>query len=162
MAEEIFLRDFSPVNIRMKISFLTQQINEMYHLSVSHPIPTTVGLVTIGCSVSDLALWIIDQKNALARYKKRCDRNMKILRQCLKQYTLEEQKEIKRYLATEGRYGDIELMKRVKKDLFQLSEYERLKRHKAFKQQALIEKYKHAEKIKRALTLSRESVYETV
>ncbi|WP_414046648.1 pathogenicity island protein [Macrococcus equi] len=118
ITEYELLRDFSPRTIRLKIAYMTMQINEMYHLSVSHTTTSDVfGIVTIGCKVDTLVIWILEQKEALERYKVKSNTNMQLLKECLRNYSKAEQKEIKRYLMTNGRHGRIDLIEQLRKDL---------------------------------------------
>ena len=157
LSEYQLLRDFSPVTIRLNIAYMTMQINEMYHLSVSHTTCSDVlGVITIGTPVETLVCWIIEQKQALERYKKKCNKNMHILKTCLYQYSKDEQREIKRYLSSNGRYGNSKVIERLKYDLYQVINNARIERNKARESEHLINIYKHTQQVKQALHTQRE------
>ncbi|UTH16970.1 pathogenicity island protein [Macrococcus epidermidis] len=120
ITEYELLRDYSPNSIKLKIAFMNMQINEMYHLSVSHTTTSdTFGIITVGCKVEALALWIIEQKESLERYKVKSNTNMQILKECLKYYSKIEQRDIKRYLISNGNYGRVDLIEQLRKDIFE-------------------------------------------
>ncbi|MCG7420996.1 pathogenicity island protein [Macrococcus epidermidis] len=97
---------------------MNMQIKEMYYLSVSHVTNNELGIVTVGCNVDTLAIWIIEQKEALERYKVKSNITMQILKECLKHYSKNEQRDIKRYLISNGNYGRIDLIEQLRKDIF--------------------------------------------
>ncbi|WP_414043695.1 spore coat protein [Macrococcus sp. EM39E] len=120
------------------------QINEMYHLSVSHTTFSDVlGVITIGTPVETLACWIIEQKQALERYKKKSNSNMHLLKKCLYTYSKDDQKEVKRYLSSNGRYGNTEVIDRLRYDLYQHTNNARIQRNKAREDTRLLNIYKH-------------------
>ncbi|MCH4984922.1 spore coat protein [Macrococcoides goetzii] len=143
LTEYQLLRDFSPSSIRFNIAFMSMQINEMYYLSVSTTTPTPIGLVSVGCNVDRLAIWIIEQKQALERYKKKSNSNMHLLKRCLYTYSKDEQREVKSYLSSNGRYGNTDIIDRLRYDLYQHTNNERLKRNKARNDARLLNIYKH-------------------
>ncbi|EOD4250877.1 spore coat protein [Staphylococcus pseudintermedius] len=146
------LRDFSPNTIKFNLAYLNMQINEMHHLSTGHTCKTSMGLVPVSCNVEKLAIWIIEQKQALERYKKRANKNMAILRRCMQNYSLEEQKEIKYYLSSNGRYGNKDVIERLRCDLYQHINDERMKRNKAREDERLINRYKQARQLLQVTT----------
>lgn len=119
ITEYELLRDYSPNSIKLKIAFMNMQIKEMYYLSVSHVTNNELGIVTVGCNVDTLAIWIIEQKEALERYKDKSNINMQILKECLRHYPKNEQRDIKRYLISNGNYGRIDLIEQLRKDIFE-------------------------------------------
>lgn len=121
--------------------------NEMYHLSTSHPCKTSMGLVPVSCNVEKLAIWIIEQKQALERYKKRANKNMAILRRCMQNYSLEEQKEIKYYLSSNGRYGNKDVINRLRFDLYQHTQIKRMECNKARADERQNFRYKQAQQL---------------
>lgn len=146
------LRDFSPNTIKFNLAYMNMQINEMYHLSTGHTCKTSMGLVPVSCNVEKLAIWIIEQKQALERYKKKADRNMFILRKCMTKYTLEEQKEIKYYLSSNGSSGDEDVIEKLRRDLYQYTNDARMERNKAREAERLINKYKQAQQLLQVAT----------
>lgn len=146
------LRDFSPNTIKFNLAYMNMQINEMYHLSTGHTCKTSMGLVPVSCNVEKLAIWIIEQKQALERYKKKADRNMFILRKCMTKYTLEEQKEIKYYLSSNGSSGDKDVIEKLRRDLYQYTNDARMERNKAREAERLINKYKQAQQLLQVAT----------
>ncbi|RAI82871.1 hypothetical protein BFS35_004070 [Macrococcoides goetzii] len=62
---------------------------------------------------------IIEQKEALERYKDKSNTNMQILKECLRHYSKNEQRDIKRYLISNGNYGRIDLIEQLRKDIFE-------------------------------------------
>ncbi|UBH09209.1 pathogenicity island protein [Macrococcus armenti] len=157
LSEYQLLRDFSPVTIRLNIAYMSMQINEMYHLSVSHTTCSDVlGVITIGTPVETLACWIIEQKQALERYKQKSNKNMHLLKTCLYKYSKDEQREVKRYLSSNGRYGNSKVIERLKRDLYQATTNARIERNKARERERLINIYKHTQQVKQALHTQRE------
>lgn len=157
LTEYELLRDFSPASIKLKIAYMNMQINEFYHLSMSHTTCSDVyGLITIGTSVETLVCWIIEQKQALERYKKKSKANMYLLKKCLNTYTSDEQRAVKMYLSSNGRYCNDEVIDRLRCDLYQYTHKARMERNKAREDERLINKYKHIEQVKQTLHKKRE------
>lgn len=130
MTEYELLRDFSIKNIEFKIKLMQEQINEFYHLSMSHTTSSDVyGYVTVGCSVDELAIWIIEQKERLDRYISKSNQNIELLEFCLKHYTHKEQQKIKLYLSTNGRYKNDEIIERLRTDLYTITNHKRNERY---------------------------------
>lgn len=102
LVEHDILTKFNPVYINKTIKVLSEQINDMYHLSTSHTETGDIGLRSVSVSVDELVIWIVEQKNALERYKTRSEIYMKILQRVIARYPLNEQQCIKKYLATNG------------------------------------------------------------
>ncbi|UTH03358.1 hypothetical protein KFV05_05060 [Macrococcoides canis] len=69
--------------------------------------------------VDTLAIWIIEQKAALEPCKDKSNTNMQILKECLRHYSKNEQRDIKRYLISSGSYGRIDLIEQLRKDIFE-------------------------------------------
>lgn len=115
LVEYDILTKFNPVYINKTIKVLNEQIEEMYHLSTSHTEPCDNGLYSVSVKVEDLVIWILEQKQALARYKRKSNRYIHILKKVASGYSISEQRAIKRYLSTNGViYSGFELATLIK------------------------------------------------
>lgn len=118
------LMKFNPKIINSKIKAMNMQIECMYHLNMSHVITDENGrLVSTSYPLDKLVIYIVEEKNKLGYYKRKSDERLKILKRVISSYTLQEQRDIMRYMATNGRVKDFNVMtgykliciKRVKK-----------------------------------------------
>lgn len=113
------LMKFNPKIINSKIKAMNMQIECMYHLNMSHVITADNGqLVSISYPLDKLVIYIIEEKSKLSYYKRRSDERLKILKRVISSYTLQEQRNIMRYMATNGRVKDFDVIDRLQVDLY--------------------------------------------
>lgn len=77
----------------------------------------------------------------LDRYKRKSNKNMHILKTCLYKYSKDEQKEVKRYLSSNGRYGNSKVIERLKHDLYQAIINALIERNKARENENIYQPY---------------------
>ncbi|WP_239769929.1 pathogenicity island protein [Mammaliicoccus sp. P-M57] len=113
------LMKFNPKIINSKIKAMNTQIECMYHLNMSHVITDDNGqLVSTSYPLDKLVIYIIEEKNKLSYYKRKSDERLKILKRVISSYTLQEQRNIMRYMATNGRLKDVDVIDRLQVDLY--------------------------------------------
>lgn len=113
------LMKFNPKIINSKIKAMNMQIECMYHLNMSHVITDDNGqLVSTSYPLDKLVIYIIEEKSKLSYYKRRSDERLKILKRVISSYTLQEQRNIMRYMATNGRVKDFDVIDRLQVDLY--------------------------------------------
>ncbi|WP_238418527.1 pathogenicity island protein [Mammaliicoccus fleurettii] len=127
------LMKFNPKIINSKIKAMNTQIECMYHLNMSHVITADNGqLVSTSYPLDKLVIYIIEEKSKLSYYKRKSDERLKILKRVISSYTLQEQRNIMRYMATNGRVKDFDVIDRLQVDLY-----------KAWRKTSDIEQIKH-------------------
>ncbi|TDM03700.1 hypothetical protein [Macrococcus carouselicus] len=124
------LNKFNPYLISSKIAMLEEQIESMYGLNVSHSESTVYGFMSVSYPLDKLAIWIIEQKDALERYRKKSSHHMQLLKQVMATYSPKEQQQIKRYMRSQGTYRPAEVVERLQVDLYQLVQNERVERNR--------------------------------
>lgn len=113
------LMKFNPKIINSKIKAINMQIECMYHLNMSHVITADNGqLVSTSYPLDKLVIYIIEEKSKLSYYKRKSDERLKILKRVIRSYTLQEQRNIMRYMATNGRVKDFDVIDRLQVDLY--------------------------------------------
>lgn len=113
------LMKFNPKIINSKIKAMNMQIECMYHLNMSHVITDENGrLVSTSYPLDKLVIYIIEEKSKLSYYKRKSDERLKILKRVISSYTLQEQRNIMRYMATNGRVKDFDVIDRLQVDLY--------------------------------------------
>lgn len=113
------LMKFNPKIINSKIKAMNTQIECMYHLNMSHVITADNGqLVSTSYPLDKLVIYIIEEKSKLSYYKRKSDERLKILKRVISSYTLQEQRNIMRYMATNGRVKDFDVIDRLQVDLY--------------------------------------------
>ncbi|WP_253948814.1 pathogenicity island protein [Mammaliicoccus sciuri] len=113
------LMKFNPKIINSKIKAMNMQIECMYHLNMSHVITADNGqLVSTSYPLDKLVIYIIEEKSKLSYYKRKSDERLKILKRVISSYTLQEQRNIIRYMATNGRVKDFDVIDRLQVDLY--------------------------------------------
>ncbi|MEX3426381.1 pathogenicity island protein [Staphylococcus hominis] len=119
ISEYTLLTEYNPKFINTKIKAITTQIEMMYHLNISHMTTNDVyGVVSISYPLEKLVIDIIGEKEKLKRFKTKSNRNMQQLKQVIKQYTPNEQKEIMYYMQSNGSTIDYSLIERLQRDLY--------------------------------------------
>ncbi|MEB6122789.1 pathogenicity island protein [Mammaliicoccus sciuri] len=113
------LMKFNPKIINSKIKAMNMQIECMYHLNMSHVITADNGqLVSTSYPLDKLVIYIIEEKSKLSYYKRKSDERLKILKRVISSYTLQEKRNIMRYMATNGRVKDFDVIDRLQVDLY--------------------------------------------
>lgn len=121
ISEYTLLTEYNPKFINTKIKAITIQIEMMYHLNISHMTTNEVyGVVSISYPLEKLVIDIIGEKEKLKHFKIKSNRNMQQLKQVIKQYTPNEQKEIMYYMQSNGSTIDYSLIERLQRDLYKL------------------------------------------
>ncbi|MBW3109845.1 hypothetical protein KUA64_12020, partial [Mammaliicoccus sciuri] len=88
-------------------------------LNMSHVITADNGqLVSTSYPLDKLVIYIIEEKSKLSYYKRKSDERLKILKRVISSYTLQEQRNIIRYMATNGRVKDFDVIDRLQVDLY--------------------------------------------
>ena len=119
ISEYTLLTEYNPKFINTKIKAITTQIEMMYHLNISHMTTNDVhGIVSISYPLEKLVIDIIGEKDKLKHFKIKSNRNMQQLKQVIKQYTPNEQKEIMYYMQSNGSTIDYSLVERLQRDLY--------------------------------------------
>ena len=119
ISEYTLLTEYNPKFINTKIKAITTQIEMMYHLNISHMTTNDVhGVVSISYPLEKLVIDIIGEKEKLKHFKIKSNRNMQQLKQVIKQYTPNEQKEIMYYMQSNGSTIDYSLIERLQRDLY--------------------------------------------
>lgn len=119
ISEYTLLTEYNPKFINTKIKAITTQIEMMYHLNISHMTTNDVhGIVSISYPLEKLVIDIIGEKDKLKHFKIKSNRNMQQLKQVIKQYTPNEQKEIMYYMQSNGSTIDYSLIERLQRDLY--------------------------------------------
>ncbi|MCH4401486.1 MULTISPECIES: pathogenicity island protein [Staphylococcus] len=119
ISEYTLLTEYNPKFINTKIKAITTQIEMMYHLNISHMTTNDVhGIVSISYPLEKLVIDIIGEKEKLKHFKIKSNRNMQQLKQVIKQYTPNEQKEIMYYMQSNGSTIDYSLIERLQRDLY--------------------------------------------
>lgn len=119
ISEYTLLTEYNPNFINTKIKAITTQIEMMYHLNISHMTTNDVhGVVSISYPLEKLVIDIIGEKEKLKHFKIKSNRNMQQLKQVIKQYTPNEQKEIMYYMQSNGSTIDYSLIERLQRDLY--------------------------------------------
>ena len=119
ISEYTLLTEYNPKFINTKIKAITTQIEMMYHLNISHMATNDVhGVVSISYPLEKLVIDIISEKEKLKHFKMKSNKNMQQLKQVIKQYTPNEQKEIMYYMQSNGSTIDYSLIERLQRDLY--------------------------------------------
>lgn len=120
VSEYEILIKYNPTIINKKIYSLQEQINESYHLNISHTVCDEVsGVISVSYPVEKLVIWIIQKQDDLDRYKKNSVIRMNLLKQILSEYTKQEQKEVMDYMRSNGRIKAFETIDKLQKDLYE-------------------------------------------
>lgn len=115
------LTEYNPKFINAKIKAITTQIEMMYHMSMSHTtISDEFGVVSVSYPLEKLVIRIIEEKDKLKWYKAKSNRNLNHLKQVIKEYTPDEQREIIYYMQSNGSTINYDLIERLQYDLFKL------------------------------------------
>ncbi|WP_256121647.1 spore coat protein [Staphylococcus saprophyticus] len=120
VSEYEILIKYNPTIINKKIYYLQEQIDESYHLNVSHTVCDEVsGVISVSYPIEKLVIWIIQKQEDLERFKKNSVKRMNLLKQILSEYTKQEQKEVMDYMRSNGRIKAYETIDKLQKDLYE-------------------------------------------
>lgn len=120
VSEYEILIKYNPTIINKKIYYLQEQIDESYHLNVSHTVCDEVsGVISVSYPIEKLVIWIIQKQEDLERFKKNSVIRMNLLKQILSEYTKQEQKEVMDYMRSNGRIKAYETIDKLQKDLYE-------------------------------------------
>lgn len=156
ITEYELLTRYNPRFINSKIQAIQYQINAVYSLNQSHVVSCDVrGFITVSYPVDKLVIWIIEQKEALERYKTASSGNLATLKRVVSRYTPQEQKDIIRYMASNGRYRPIGVIERLQVDLYRTVNNARQKRNRGRREAHQRAVYKHVALIKQTINKER-------
>ncbi|WP_133172072.1 spore coat protein [Staphylococcus chromogenes] len=100
------------------------QIEESYHLNVSHMTCDDVGgVITVSYPLEKLVIWIIQQREDLECFKKSSFKRMNLLKQIIRGYTKQEQKEVIDYMRSHGSIKAYETIAKLQRDLYKIKNY---------------------------------------
>lgn len=122
------LKRYDKHHVNKRIEYLNEQIKDMYHLNVSHVTSTSFGFNVIGCQVDTLAIWIIEQKEALERYKAKSRKYINTYNKLLDTYDKHEQQYIKEYISAKGKIKPISVVRKFVNELHDIEDNERIQR----------------------------------
>ncbi|HHO4681509.1 TPA: spore coat protein [Staphylococcus aureus] len=108
------LTQFNPAFINKKIKMCEFQIESMYHMSASTTTCDEImGVVSVSYPIEKLVIKIIETKARLQNYKNRSISNMVLLKTVLNHYTEKEQKQVVKYMRSNGRYKPYNVIERL-------------------------------------------------
>ena len=108
------LTQFNPAFINKKIKMCEFQIESMYHMSASTTTCDEImGVVSVSYPIEKLVIKIIETKARLQNYKNRSISNMVLLKTVLNHYTEREQKQVVKYMRSNGRYKPYNVIERL-------------------------------------------------
>ena len=124
VSEYEILIKYNPTIINKKIYYLQEQIDESYHLNVSHTVCDEVGgVISVSYPIEKLVIWIIQKQEDLERFKKNSVKRMNLLKQIVSEYTKQEQKEVMDYIRSNGRIKAFETIDKLQRDLYKIKDY---------------------------------------
>lgn len=113
------LLKYNPLIINRKIRSIEMQIEESYHLNVSHMTCDEVrGIIAVSFPIDKLVIWISEKKADLKRFKNDSSVRLSLLKQVLNTYTKEEQKQVVKYTQANSSIKAYELIERLQVDLY--------------------------------------------
>lgn len=114
LSEYQLLTQFNPAFINKKIKMCEFQIESMYHMSASTTTCDEImGVVSVSYPIEKLVIKIIETKAGLQNYKNRSISNMVLLKTVLNHYTEKEQKQVVKYMRSNGRYKPYSVIERL-------------------------------------------------
>lgn len=121
VSEYEILIKYNPTIINKKIYYLQEQIDESYHLNVSHTVCDEVsGVISVSYPIEKLVIWIIQKQEDLERFKKNSVKRMNLLKQIVSEYTKQEQKEVMDYIRSNGHIKAFETIDKLQRDLYKI------------------------------------------
>ncbi|HEC2151050.1 TPA: pathogenicity island protein [Staphylococcus delphini] len=113
------LTDFNPFYVRKKIDDINAYIESMYHMNTSVVSYNGVyGIQPASYLIDKLAEHIIEQKEALKRYKRKTNALIAMLNSVIATYSVEDRKRIIKYLRTRSKYKAHDVIERLQIDLY--------------------------------------------
>ncbi|HEC2199863.1 TPA: pathogenicity island protein [Staphylococcus delphini] len=113
------LTDFNPFYVRKKIDDINAYIESMYHMNTSVVSYNGVyGIQPASYPIDKLAEHIIEQKEALKRYKRKTSAMIVMLNKVIATYSLEDRKQIIKYMRTGSKYNACDAIERLQIDLY--------------------------------------------
>lgn len=118
LSEYQLLTQFNPTFINKKIKMCEFQIESMYHMSASTTTCDEImGVVSVSYPIEKLVIKIIETKARLQNYKNRSISNMVLLKTVLNHYTEKDQKQVVKYMRSNGRYKPFNVIERLQVDI---------------------------------------------
>lgn len=124
ISEYELLLKYNPLIVNRKIRSIEMQIEESYHLNVSHMTCDDVGgVITVSYPLEKIVIWIIQQREDLECFKKSSFKRMNLLKQIIRGYTKQEQKEVIDYMRSHGSIKAYETISKLQRDLYKIKDY---------------------------------------
>lgn len=152
MSDYELLTRYSPYFMSERIKRFEHQIQCMYDLNTSHSTETVFGFMTVCVRLEDLAIYIIEEREKLDNYRKRCERNTGLLKHVMSGYSTSVQKQIMQFFKSNGSYYPNNIIYQLRKELYTQSCNARNQRNKAREDVRL----KHTLELKQSLHTQRE------
>lgn len=112
------LTQYNPLFISKRIKLIEIFINDLYHLNQSHVTCCDArGVISVSYPLDKLVFYIIEQKDRLQHYRETSDMKLSMVKRLLERYTHQEQKDIIRYMASNGRYRPIGVIERLQVEI---------------------------------------------
>ncbi|WP_436855204.1 hypothetical protein [Staphylococcus caeli] len=143
------LTRFNAYFISEKISAIENDIEMMYDRTYPH-LASDEYLQQIyyeSFPLETLAIEIIEHKEKLDAYTRKSQRELKVFYKVIKQYSINEQNDIKRYMKSHGAYNPA-IIDTLKRELYKATQSERNKRNDEYYQQRELKKQAFAEQFK--------------
>lgn len=129
VSEHQLLTQFNPFFIERKIKACQQQINAMYDLNTSTTTCDEVrGVISVSYPIDKLAIYIIEEKEALRHYREQSEIDIKLLNEVLITYTEHDKNKVIKYMRSYGEYKPCDVIERLQVDLHQKYIKERVAR----------------------------------
>src|SRR5699024_5727196 len=124
VSEYEILIKYNPIIINKKINSIQEQINENYHLNVSHTVCDEVsGVISVSYPIEKLVIWIIQKQEDLERFKANSVKRVNLLKKIVSGYTKQEQKDVMDYIRSNGRIKAFETIDKLQRDLYKIKDY---------------------------------------
>ncbi|WP_414051099.1 pathogenicity island protein [Macrococcus animalis] len=156
--EWLLLTRYNPVFISTKIKAKTEYIKHLYYLNQSHTEYSDVhGIISVSFPIDKLVELIIREKAKLEYYKGISQSNLNLLKQVMSQYTPQEQRQLMRYLTSNGSFvpaGDI--VERLQCDLYKVVNPLKQAKIKQFQANTRTIVYEYTQEVKASLNTEKE------
>ncbi|MGI2279812.1 spore coat protein [Staphylococcus cohnii] len=127
VSEYEILIKYNPIIINKKINSIQEQINESYHLNVSHTVCDEVsGVISVSYPIEKLVIWIIQKQEDLERFKANSVKRVNLLKQIVSGYTKQEQKDVMDYIRSNGRIKAFETIDKLQRDLYEIKHFNKI------------------------------------
>lgn len=159
ISEYELLLKYNPLIINRKIRSIEMQIEESYHLNVSHmTCDDAGGVITVSYPLEKLVIWIIQQREDLECFKKSSFKRMNLLKQIIRGYTKQEQKEVMRYFKSNGSNKPLKTIDKLQEDLYKVHHHKRLERNKQQEKDSEVIYQNFVVEVKKSLNNEREEL----